>query len=432
MEKKKRGFLGLAIASALGIGIILGLVWAVTIREHETKRLFLEFEAYRAATALIEEFRDRGRIAGAARIISFGLYDLNGDQLAGSGAAPASVKLTEYQGGAIKLAENGKSLIITRLVGGDMPGGQGMGGMMNRRPLRRLGGTGSQNAPPLMFTSPLLAGPRAVYLEYDAGGFPQDRAFLVGVSMIVSIALMGFYVLMLVLFKRNAELRDRESKNRELVELGEAARTLVHEIRNPLGIIRVHAGLLRRRAANNPAVLDAAEVIDEEVERLSALSERIREFLKGGEGEPRLINLSGFFADFAARRLPGYGPTKATASRPGGDAWVVADPERLALALDNLVRNAREANPEAEPELSLVPKGKYWEIAVADRGPGVRGEAATRLFEPFFTTKENGSGIGLALARRIAVASGGSLEYRERSGGGALFAIALPASPGKN
>jgi signal transduction histidine kinase len=77
--------------------------------------------------------------------------------------------------------------------------------------------------------------------------------------------------------------------------------------------------------------------------------------------------------------------------------------------------------------VELGRRGKKWEIEVLDRGSGIPPEIAPRVFEPFFTTKERGSGIGLALARRIVEEAGGTLSYRGRLGGGSIFTIALPA-----
>jgi signal transduction histidine kinase len=67
-------------------------------------------------------------------------------------------------------------------------------------------------------------------------------------------------------------------------------------------------------------------------------------------------------------------------------------------------------------------------IQVGDRGPGLSPEARQRLGEPFFTTRERGTGLGLALARKAALAHGGALEVLDREGGGTLARLALPAS----
>jgi signal transduction histidine kinase len=247
------------------------------------------------------------------------------------------------------------------------------------------------------------------------------------------MALCLLYVLLLGSFRRNEELRNRELRNRELVELGEAARTLAHEIKNPLAIVRIQTASLRRAATAPAAVKEAleakvlagVEIIDEELRRLAGLSDRIRDFLKGGTGDARELELAPFLAALSARYAAEQ-PPLLLLPVPAG-ARVFADPERLSLALDNLLRNAEEAAPGQSTELWVEGRGKHWAIVVADRGPGVPEELRERVFELFYTSKSGGSGIGLALARRIAEAAGGRLSCAAREGGGSLFVLSLPA-----
>jgi signal transduction histidine kinase len=65
-------------------------------------------------------------------------------------------------------------------------------------------------------------------------------------------------------------------------------------------------------------------------------------------------------------------------------------------------------------------------VSFRDTGPGIDEGFVARLFEPFFTTKDGGTGLGLAIANKIVVAHGGSVDFRNREGGGAEFLITLP------
>jgi two-component system sensor histidine kinase HydH len=265
-------------------------------------------------------------------------------------------------------------------------------------------------------------------------GNPLEHLFFFGGGSLLSLILVALYLLLLALYRNNAELKEREVRNRELAELGEAARTLVHEIKNPLGIIGIQSGLLRRREGEDSPTGQAALVIDGEVRRLARMADRIREFLKAGPGEATVIALGEFLATFAAR-YPNEGGDAGsvgpriilTIAAQAGHARVRVDPDRLSLAIDNLVRNAWEADPRGHVELGLEVRGRALEISLKDQGPGVPAAARERLFEPFFTTKERGSGIGLALARSIARGAGGDLVWRDRPGGGALFVLSLPS-----
>jgi two-component system nitrogen regulation sensor histidine kinase NtrY len=108
------------------------------------------------------------------------------------------------------------------------------------------------------------------------------------------------------------------------------------------------------------------------------------------------------------------------------------DPELLAQALINLLRNAAEAVAAvATPiiHLSCERSGAAIACSIADNGPGIPADRLQEIFVPFFTTKASGSGIGLTLARQIALAHGGRLEALNREDGGALFRLTIPARP---
>jgi signal transduction histidine kinase len=447
-----------AVASGLAFVLVLTLVWAMVLRERTTRRLYLEYEAYRASAVLLDSFRERPDLGPSdERVLGFGLYTNGGISLMRSGSAPESYPAADASV-ASRIDSESDSYVLVRALGLGalgMPGMRWMQGMPGRPgaqmgqgwvgPGRMLGRNGGDNPealsrvdaePPLPVGSEpqrlVDAGtqPRVLWIEYDMGGFGREQALLFGGACAASLVLLGLYVIVLALARRNAELAKREADNRELVQLGDAARTLVHEIKNPLGTIRVQAASLRRleSATAVEKAAEKGEIIDEEVERLAGLADRIREFLKGGEGESRVIELAPWLLDYVARQSGCDDAMELALDEIAEDVKTRIDPERLSLALDNIVRNAREASPEGpRPLVSLTAHGKRCEIRVADRGPGVPAELAPRLFEPFFTTKAKGSGIGLALARRVARAAGGDIEYRPRAGGGSEFAIVLPA-----
>jgi nitrogen fixation/metabolism regulation signal transduction histidine kinase len=105
-----------------------------------------------------------------------------------------------------------------------------------------------------------------------------------------------------------------------------------------------------------------------------------------------------------------------------------ADPDLLEQALINLVKNAVEAVAESsDPRVTLACRAVDGQIRIeiADNGRGLPRDDPEKIFTPFFTTKPGGSGIGLALARQIAVAHGGELTVR-RGTPGAVFTLSLP------
>lgn len=465
----------LALLTGGILAFVVALVWIMALREGERRGLLVEYEAFRASTALAEELRrDPAADAPAGfKITAFGIYDPDGIPSRISGDAPAFLDRESWQGmqrsgygggvpGALDmriLQERGRVTLV-RFLGSQSAARQMMqqGWMMQQgqgmRPQGRRRAAGEGAAPGAGSAAPdPLPAAQLLWMRYDAGSVYLERAAYLGIALAVTLAVAGLYAVLIVLFNRNDRLRSRELQTRELVQLGEAARTLVHEIKNPLGIMRIHTASIRKRlaasgeeSAAGTAIARSATIIDTEIHRLSGLADRIREFLKGGEGTPQSVVLHDFLQRFAAR----YRAEDASGSAAGTAAGVAAgtavalrlepecvdaqvriDPERLTLALDNLVRNAREANaqggrPDEPIVLALADSGREWLVSVRDSGPGIPPEVRARMFEPFFTTKEKGSGIGLALVRKIVEGSGGRLTYEPVAAGGSSFSIHLP------
>jgi len=113
-------------------------------------------------------------------------------------------------------------------------------------------------------------------------------------------------------------------------------------------------------------------------------------------------------------------------------AWLTleADPDLIEQAAINLLKNAVDAvrgRPDAAVRLTCSLEEEQAVLTIADNGPGLPLDDPEAAFVPFFTTKEGGSGIGLTLARQIALAHGGRLEHRPASPHGAVFQLFLPA-----
>lgn len=111
------------------------------------------------------------------------------------------------------------------------------------------------------------------------------------------------------------------------------------------------------------------------------------------------------------------------------DLFFFADPELLEQAMINLLRNAADAVADVtHPEIGIACELKDGQIvlSVSDNGIGLPDHQRDQIFVPFFTTRPGGSGIGLSLARRIALAHGGKLEAHANSPAGAVFSMTLP------
>jgi signal transduction histidine kinase len=132
------------------------------------------------------------------------------------------------------------------------------------------------------------------------------------------------------------------------------------------------------------------------------------------------------FADEIARLFAAEWPALRFVREVDASLTLEADPDLLAQALINLVRNAAQAvaaRDDGTVWLTIRREGNATLIEIADNGPGVPDAIQRDVFLPFFTTRAEGTGVGLNLVRQIAIAHGGSVGVEERAGGGALFRL---------
>jgi two-component system sensor histidine kinase HydH len=265
---------------------------------------------------------------------------------------------------------------------------------------------------------PYADAPRVLFLELAAGPhLARQRLFRLAQAL-VPPALAAIGALVALQYRRNSEYRRKLASQTELARLGEISRTLSHEIKNPLSAIRLQTGLLKKTLPEERR--GDLRIIEEEIQRLALLTERVGDFLRDPRGEPQELDLDQFLRELALRydgRLR-YRPE-------GGPVRVRVDPQRLRSVMENLINNALESG-EGEVEVRCAVQRHRAEVCVLDRGAGIPPEIRAKVFDPFFTSKTKGSGIGLSIARRFVEAAGGELELADRAGGGTVARVLLP------
>lgn len=215
-------------------------------------------------------------------------------------------------------------------------------------------------------------------------------------------------------------------------------RVLAHEMMNALTPVASLAESLARLAGGDsrPAVGDAADTIARQSRHLIDFVERYRAIadLPAPDFEP--LDLTTFLADIeslgeaqlSARGIP------FSADLSAATIALEADAGLLRQALLNLLRNAGDAVAEAgggAVRFACAVESGELRLEVSDDGPGIPPERMEEIFVPFYTTREGGAGIGLALARQIALAHGGRLTATPNRDGGMTFALSIPARQGK-
>lgn len=257
-----------------------------------------------------------------------------------------------------------------------------------------------------------------------------------------------------------SDARDRLARSQQLASLGEMAAGIAHEIRNPLGSIRLYAEALVEDLDDRNDERTLAEKIVRAVTGLDEIVRDVLRFSRDHRPDPRPARL-GAIAGEAVDRCDGllaqHGVEIVRDSlvdagrgllRPGpaGDAddadATELDAVLVGQAVGNVVRNAIEAVADLPEERRRIhvsvgrrpvrtPDGDSADrlvLAVRDHGPGVPAEIRDRMFNPFFTTRATGTGLGLAIVHRIVDAHGGHVQVDDAPGGGACVSLCLPPS----
>jgi len=236
------------------------------------------------------------------------------------------------------------------------------------------------------------------------------------------------------------EERALEEKLREaehLSGIAQLAKSIAHEIRNPLNFISLSIDHLKKKympqANEDKAQFETLIVsIKHEIQRLNKL---VGDFLE--YGKPMRLSLQ--VTDIGNLIGEVLELVRAKAEKDGirityrnGEIPVLSvDPELIKTCIFNIILNAFQAMPEGG-DLTLITEtsnGKAY-IIVEDTGEGVSKENMQKLFDPFFSTKRTGLGLGLAMTRRVVEEHGGKADFQSTEGKGSIMTISLPVREG--
>lgn len=207
-----------------------------------------------------------------------------------------------------------------------------------------------------------------------------------------------------------------------------------HELRTPLTAIRGHVAALREGVVTDPELAEASlTVVAEEAERLGRLVGDVLDLAKLDAHRftvlteevdmGRLCDRAySTFSEEARRREIDY--TRRSDEEP----VIVSDGDRVLQIISNLLSNAFRWTPDGgRIDLALGSSNGAVTVDVADNGPGIGPEEQERIFRPFWSRDGRGTGLGLPIAKELAVALGGRIELETEVGTGSRFRLVLPA-----
>ena len=212
-------------------------------------------------------------------------------------------------------------------------------------------------------------------------------------------------------------------RTRDMEQVGAS---LSHELRNPLQAIKVLVQLSAREVQGQRA-RERLNVAEAEIERMQALINDYLSFSRPFEKlKPQPVDMASL-CDEVFSVLRERATACDIALTRDGNARVQVDPRRLREALHNLVSNAIDASPRGSSvRVEITAVAGSARISVRDSGKGMSAETLQRIGTPFFTTREDGTGLGVALARAVFLQHGGSLEYESQPGAGTTAVALLP------
>jgi signal transduction histidine kinase/ActR/RegA family two-component response regulator len=232
-----------------------------------------------------------------------------------------------------------------------------------------------------------------------------------------------------------ARQRDVLHQGEKMVALGELLASVAHELNNPLSVV-VGQSTLLCETAQDPSVAVRAERIEASANRCARIVKAYLSMARQRPSKSVATDLTELLE--TALEVTGYGLRASSISVSSSMSpdlplvWV--DPDQLTQVFTNLIVNAeialREKSGGRELKISSGYRRMSNEVVVKikDNGPGIAKDVVGRIFEPFFTTKEvgEGTGIGLAICRRILSTHGGGIKHEKTPGGGATFVLRLP------
>ena len=268
----------------------------------------------------------------------------------------------------------------------------------------------------------------AFYMPFFFGSW--SASFGVFIDRALHLLSSGMFALLAgFLVEREDRYRKQAEKDKHLARIGQAAAVIAHDLKNPLITIK---GFARRMREGKGDAGAAAEAITESAQDMQAVVNGVLDLSRPLQvvlGQEDLRNViqeaSGACAAKAAERS-----VRLSVRLPDTPVTLAIDRHHMQRALVNLIDNAVDASGrDQEVEIGVEERNRTVSVAIVDHGHGMDRETAENIFIPFFTKKRGGTGLGMAIAKKIIEAHGGKIHVESRQGSGTKILIDLPEDP---
>ncbi len=234
-----------------------------------------------------------------------------------------------------------------------------------------------------------------------------------------------------VMALENARLAQEMVQNERLSAVGRMASVIIHDIKNPMGTIRVYAQVMKRKSGNEEAAKLADEMI-RQVDRFVNMTQEILDFTRGVSAsnfqDLEFGEVMSSVLDFIEKDLEKNNVKLIRQAEFKG--VVKLDQDKMVRVFYNLASNARDAMAQGGSlTVSTKAEDGFVKIEFTDTGSGMPEEVKKKIFEPFMTYgKKHGTGLGMSIVKKIIDDHQGKIEIESEMGKGTTIRIKLPAS----
>lgn len=260
---------------------------------------------------------------------------------------------------------------------------------------------------------------------------PFQRSALY-LSVFFVIVACGTFLFIAWVYGRLQNEEDGLRENERQAYLGAVAAGVVHDVRHPLGSIRLGIDLAREelRRGQEDLALERLNLLDHEFQRAQFALDIFRDYAQQGEFRPISTDLRPLVDDVAHLMRGSLVAQKTHIEIAGEKSEIRAlvDPARLKQAVLNLLVNAAESMQEGGTlRIELAAAGLEVELRIVDTGHGIPADLVPQIFQPYTSTKEHGRGIGLSIVKQAIEDHGGRISVTSGPTG-TTFLIVLPAA----